>query len=88
MKLSTELSKYLNAKDAVASIIGFYPLYSIEYGVYDWNFSEGDLTWFENGEDYSEEASLAFKDETFSLFLVYSCTGDKYYLVLPNLKEM
>lgn len=37
---------------------------------------------------YSEEASLIERMEDCSLFLISSCTGDKYYGIFNNSKEI
>ena len=91
-----ELTSYLKAKQKLADKLGFYPQYEVEYSKDKWNFDcpfgyMGTLQFWWNNTDnefeYSEEAVLkVVVDDKYSVFHIFSCTGDEYLQVMLNSK--
>ena len=90
-----ELTTYLRAKKKLADKLGFYPQYDVEYSKDKWNFDcpfgyMGTLRWkydTYNEFEYSEEAVLkVVVDDKYSVFHIFSCTGDEYLQVMLNSK--
>ena len=91
-----ELTSYLKAKQKLADKLGFYPQYEVEYSKEKWYFDcpfgyMGTLQWWwdnaDNEFEYSEEAMLkTVVDDKYSVFHIFSCTGDEYLQVMLNSK--
>lgn len=87
-EIKKHVRNYLKAKDALAEIFDRQFLSDIDNMEHKWFFDGDELTWEEDGEEYSEEARLVSEVGRYKLFLVYWCTGDKGYLLVDTSKEM
>ena len=91
-----ELTSYLRAKQKLADKLGFSPQYDVEYSKDKWNFDcpfgyMGTLRWkydtYSKDFVYGEEAILkSVVDDKYSVFHIFSCTGDEYLQVMLNSK--
>lgn len=91
-----ELTTYLRAKQKLADKLGFYPQYEVEYSKDKWNFDcpfgyMGTLQWEWDTCNrefvYGEEAIIqAVIDDKYTVFHIFSCTGDEYLQVMLNSK--
>ena len=91
-----ELTSYLKAKQKLADKLGFYPQYDVEYSKEKWGFDcpfggMGTLRWEYDtyNKDFvcGEEAVLkTVVDGKYSVFHIFACTGDEYFLVMQNNK--
>lgn len=81
MTLSEAMESYLSAKSIISEILGFYITHDITVVDDRWQFTGQDLYWkLDDAEfEYCEEADIFGKFEEFTLFKIYSCTGDVYY---------
>lgn len=91
-----ELTAYFRAKQKLVDKLGFYPRFDIGYSKEKWYFDcpfggMGTLQWewdtYNREFVYSEEAVLKVViDDKYSVFHIFSCTGDEYLQVMVNSK--
>ena len=82
------IKNYLKAKSELEKMFVTSISYDVEYSENEWSYSDGELSWSDNGEEYSEEAGYVTEAEDHTLFLIYSCTRDKYLKIMKVDKEV
>lgn len=86
--MNNAIWNYLKAKSELEKMFATSIYYDVEYSENEWSYSDGELSWSDIAGDYSEEARYVAESEDHTLFLIYSCTGDKYLKIMKVDKEV
>lgn len=78
-----EFKEYAFAKSALIEKAGMSISYDVEiYDNHVYSYSDDEISWSdEDDEEYGEEARRLKEFEDCEVFLVHSCTGDRYLAV-------
>lgn len=82
------IKNYMAAKESIGEMFDIAPVCDFEYHSLSWYYYNAELSWVDNDDyEYSEDAILVGQTPDYKLFLVNSCTGDQFYMIVESGKE-